>query len=108
MALPPKEPEMMEVTVLRPPRRRAVELARERAKPISQFARDVHPDQGPWRTVEDVELATLSWVHWYTTERLHGCLDDIPPAEPEEAHYGSTSNHQMKAWNQNTESLHPT
>jgi putative transposase len=22
------------------------------------------PDQGPWRTVEDVELATLSWVHW--------------------------------------------
>ena len=25
------------------------------------------PDQGPWRTVEEVELATLSWVHWYDT-----------------------------------------
>ena len=21
------------------------------------------PDQGPWKTIEDVELATLSWVH---------------------------------------------
>lgn len=24
---------------------------------------------GPWRTVEDVELATLSWVHWHNTGR---------------------------------------
>jgi len=46
------------------------------------------PDQGPWRSVEEVELATLSWVHWYNTERLHGYLDDIPPAEAEEAYYG--------------------
>nr|WP_231988563.1 IS3 family transposase [Nakamurella panacisegetis] len=26
---------------------------------------------GPWRTVEDVELATLGWVHWHNTARLH-------------------------------------
>jgi len=39
------------------------------------------PDQGPWRTVEDVELATLGWVHWHNTTRLHGYLDDVPPAE---------------------------
>jgi len=39
------------------------------------------PEQGPWRTVEDVELATLSWVHWYNTERLHEYLDYAPPAE---------------------------
>lgn len=45
------------------------------------------PDQGPWRSVEEVELATLSWVHWYNTERLHGYLGDIPPNEHEEAHY---------------------
>jgi transposase InsO family protein len=36
---------------------------------------------GPWRTVEDVELATLSWVNWRNTSRLHGYLDDEPPAE---------------------------
>ncbi len=23
------------------------------------------PDQGPWKTIEDVELTTLSWVHWF-------------------------------------------
>ncbi|MCU1368083.1 MAG: hypothetical protein JWN39_3722, partial [Ilumatobacteraceae bacterium] len=23
--------------------------------------------QGPWRTVDDVELATLQWVHWFNT-----------------------------------------
>lgn len=45
------------------------------------------PDQGPWRSVEDVELATLSWVHWYNTERLHSYCGDIPPVEYEEAHY---------------------
>ena len=41
----------------------------------------------PWRTVEDVELATLGWVHWHNTSRLHGYLDDVPPAEFEEAFY---------------------
>jgi putative transposase len=49
------------------------------------------PDQGPWRSVDDVELATLSWVHWYNTERLHGYLDDVPPVEHEEAHYAQTA-----------------
>ena len=34
---------------------------------------------GPWKTVEDVELATLSWVHWHNTSRLHGYLNDVPP-----------------------------
>jgi len=47
------------------------------------------PDQGPWRTVEEVELATLDWVHWYNNERLHGYLGDIPPAEREEANYAA-------------------
>jgi putative transposase len=45
------------------------------------------PGQRPWRTVEDVELATLSWVHWHNTERLHGYLRDVPPAEFEDRYY---------------------
>jgi putative transposase len=43
--------------------------------------------RGPWRTVEDVELATLSWVHWWNTARLHSAIGDVPPAEFESAHY---------------------
>jgi putative transposase len=49
------------------------------------------PDQGPWKTIEDVELATLSWVHWYNTERLHSYLDDIPPAEYEDTYHAERS-----------------
>ena len=45
------------------------------------------PDQGPWKTIDELEVATLSWVHWWNTERLHGYLGDIPPAEHEEVHY---------------------
>ncbi|MHB8565104.1 MAG: IS3 family transposase [Acidiferrobacteraceae bacterium] len=44
------------------------------------------PGRGPWRTVEDVELATFSWVHWYNNERLHGYLQDRPPVEYEAAY----------------------
>lgn len=45
--------------------------------------------QHPWKTVEDVELATLGWVHWHNTARLHGYLDDRPPAEFEQAFYAA-------------------
>ena len=47
------------------------------------------PDQGPWRNVEAVELATLGWVHWHNTARLHGYLHDVPPAEFEATHYAA-------------------
>jgi putative transposase len=41
--------------------------------------------RGPWRTVEDVELATLAWVDWWTHRRLHGACGDLPPVEFERA-----------------------
>ena len=43
----------------------------------------------PWRTIEDVELATLGWVHWHNTERLHGYLHDLPPTEFEDRLYAA-------------------
>jgi len=43
----------------------------------------------PWKTVDDVELATLSWVHWHNTSRLHGYLGDVPPAEFEQTFYAA-------------------
>ena len=43
--------------------------------------------RGPWRSVDDVELATLAWVHWFNTARLHTALDDVPPNEFETAYY---------------------
>ncbi len=43
--------------------------------------------QASWRTVEDVELATLGWVDWFNNRRLHSALGDVPPAEFEATHY---------------------
>jgi putative transposase len=43
--------------------------------------------RGPWRTAEQVELATLAWVTWWNQRRLHGAIGDIPPAEHEATYY---------------------
>lgn len=42
--------------------------------------------QGPWRTVDQVELATSEWVHWWNTQRLHSACGDVPPVEYEAAY----------------------
>ena len=42
---------------------------------------------GPFRTVDELELATLSWVHWYNEQRLHSALGYVPPTEYEQAYY---------------------
>jgi putative transposase len=39
--------------------------------------------RGPWRGIDDLELATLEWVDWYNHRRLHSACDDLPPAEYE-------------------------
>ncbi len=43
--------------------------------------------QGPWRTVDQVEVATAEWIDWFNHRRLREHHGDIPPAELEDAHY---------------------
>jgi putative transposase len=43
--------------------------------------------RGPWRTADQVELATLEWVGWWNQRRLHGALDHVPPAEHKARYY---------------------
>lgn len=42
---------------------------------------------GPFRSVDDLELATLSWVHWFNNHRLHSKIGNRPPTEHEDLHY---------------------
>jgi putative transposase len=42
---------------------------------------------GPWRSLEQVELATAEWVDWWNQRRLHSADGDPPPAEYEELYY---------------------
>ena len=37
---------------------------------IGLYKTEVVRRRGPWRGLEDVEFATLEWVHWYNTQRL--------------------------------------
>ena len=53
------------------------------------------PSQGPWRTVDDVELATLGWVHWWNHERLHRYLDDRPPVEVEDTYHAQQTDQHL-------------
>jgi len=41
---------------------------------------------GPWRGLDDTELATLAWVDWYNNQRLHSTCEYLPPAEYEAAY----------------------
>jgi putative transposase len=43
--------------------------------------------QGPWRTADQVELATAAWVEWWNQRRLHSACGYVPPAEYEAMYY---------------------
>lgn len=43
----------------------------------------------PWRSIEEVELATLEWVWWFNNSRLHSELNYQTPVEYEDAYYNS-------------------
>lgn len=43
--------------------------------------------QGPWKSVEHVELATARWVAWWNHQRLHSACGNTPPVEFEAAYY---------------------
>jgi putative transposase len=43
--------------------------------------------RGPWRSLEQVELATAEWVDWWNQRRLHSADGDLPPTEYEQLYY---------------------
>jgi putative transposase len=53
---------------------------------IGLFKTEVIQRKGPWRHLEAVEFATLTWVDWFNTRRLLQPIGYVPPAEYE-AHY---------------------
>ncbi len=54
---------------------------------IGLFKTEVVKKRAPWRTVDELELATARWVEWWNQRRLHGSLGDLPPAEFEAAYH---------------------
>ena len=54
---------------------------------IGLFKTEVIHRQGPWRSLEAVEYATLEWVDWFNNRRLLEPIGNVPPAEFESAYY---------------------
>ena len=50
---------------------------------IGLFKTEVIHRKGPWRQLEAVEFATLTWVDWFNTRRLLEPIGYVPPAEYE-------------------------
>jgi putative transposase len=47
--------------------------------------------RGPWKTIDQLELATLEWIDWYNHRRLHGACDGLPPVEYEQTRERQTT-----------------
>ena len=45
------------------------------------FKTEVIRPKGPWKSLEDVEFATLEWVDWFNNHRLLEPIGYVPPAE---------------------------
>jgi putative transposase len=43
--------------------------------------------RGPWRSLQQVELATAGWVDWWNHRRLHSAVGAVPPASYEEDYH---------------------
>jgi putative transposase len=52
----------------------------------SLFKAELVRNRGPWRGIDDLELAVAEYIDWYNHRRLHGELGLVPPVEHEALH----------------------
>jgi transposase InsO family protein len=64
---------------------------------IGLFKAEVIHRDGPWRGLDDVEYATLSWIDWFNNRRLLEPIGYVPPAEFEATYHQSTGQLPMAA-----------
>jgi putative transposase len=56
---------------------------------IGLYKTELVRKQAPWKTIDDLEIATLTWVDWYNHRRLHSSIGNVPPAEFEALYYAN-------------------
>jgi putative transposase len=55
----------------------------------SLYKAELVRNRGPWKNIDDLEIATAEYIDWWNHRRLHGQIGMIPPAELETNHYRS-------------------
>jgi putative transposase len=53
----------------------------------SLFKAELVRNKGPWKTIDDLEIATAEYIDWFNHRRLHGEIGMTPPAEFEDTYY---------------------
>ena len=53
----------------------------------SLFKAELVRNRGPWKSIDDLEIAVAEYVDWFNHRRLHGEIGLIPPAELEDTYY---------------------
>jgi len=53
----------------------------------SLFKAELVRNKGPWKTIDDLEIATAEYIDWFNHRRLHGEIGMVPPAELEDTYY---------------------
>ena len=64
----------------------------------SLFKAELIRNHGPWKNIDDLEIAVAEYIDWFNHRRLHGELGLVPPVEYEQSHSSSaTENHPRPA-----------
>jgi putative transposase len=58
---------------------------------IGLYKAEVIYKDGPWKSCDHVEYATLEWVSWFNTQRLLEPIGYLPPVEYEAQYYARTN-----------------
>ena len=53
----------------------------------SLFKAELIRNKGPWKSIDDLEIAVAEYVDWFNHRRLHGEIGLVPPIEFEDAYY---------------------
>ena len=57
----------------------------------SLFKAELIRNKGPWRGINDLEIATAEYIDWFNHRRLHGEIGYRPPIEVENEFLNSTT-----------------
>ena len=53
----------------------------------SLFKAELVRNHGPWRGIDELEIATAEYIDWFNHQRLHGEIGMVPPAEKENTYH---------------------
>jgi len=57
----------------------------------SLFKAELVRNKGPWKNIDDLEIAVAEYIDWFNHRRLHGEIGLLPPVEYETEHYRHSS-----------------